>query len=62
MDDRDTFKQDPSVIKFRKLVESKHAYWRDYTEMDILMLRIKDDISAELTDVLEMKPSIGRVK
>lgn len=58
----DTFKQDPSVIKFRKLVESKHAYWRDYTEMDILMLKIKDDISAELTDVLEMKPSIERVK
>lgn len=53
---------DPSVIKFRKLVESKHAYWRDYTGMDMLMLKIKDDVSAELTDVLEMRPSIGRGK
>lgn len=56
----DISEQDPSVIKFRKLVESKHAYWRDYTGMDMLMLKIKDDVSAELTDVLEMKPSIGR--
>lgn len=56
----DISEQDPSVIKFRKLVESKHAYWRDYTGMDMLMLKIKDDVSAELTDVLEMRPSIGR--
>lgn len=56
----DISEQDPSVIKFRKLVESKHAYWRDYAGMDMLMLKIKDDVSAELTDVLEMKPSIGR--
>lgn len=56
----DISEQDPSVIKFRKLVESKHAYWRDYVGMDMLMLKIKDDISAELTDVLEMRPSIGR--
>lgn len=56
----DISEQDSSIIKFRKLVESKRAYWRDYAGMDMLMLKIKDDISAELTDVLEMRPSIGR--
>lgn len=58
----DVSKQDPSVSKFRKLVESKKAYWRDYTGIDMLMLKIKDDVSAELTDVLEMRPSVGKEK
>ena len=54
--------QDLSVINFRKMVDSKHAYWRDYVGEDMLMLKIKEDISAELTDVLEMKPSIRNGK
>ena len=45
--------------KVSKLVESKRAYWRDYAGMDMLMLKIKDDISAELTDVLETRLCIG---
>ena len=52
--------QEPSVINFRKMVDSKHAYWRDYIGMDMLMLKIKEDISAELTDVLEMRPRIWK--
>lgn len=58
----DVSKQDPSVFEFRKLVDSKKAYWRDYTGIDMLMLKIKEDISAELTDVLEMRPSVKKDK
>ena len=50
--------QDATILKFRKLVDSKRAYWRDYKGIDMLMLQIKDDIGAELTDVLEMRPSL----
>lgn len=55
----DINQQDPSVLAFRKLVEGKQAYWRDYNGIDMLMLKIKEDLGAELTDVLEMRPSIS---
>jgi len=59
-DVNDINQQDPSVLAFRKLVEGKQAYWRDYNGIDMLMLKIKEDLGAELTDVLEMRPSISR--
>lgn len=55
-----TVQQDESINKFREFVDSKKAYWRDYKDIETLMLKMKDDISAELTNVLEMKPSLIR--
>lgn len=52
--------QDKSIAEFRNLVNSKKAYWRDYKDIETLMLKMKDDISAELTDVLEMRPKLVR--
>ena len=52
--------EDESVAKFHKLVDSKRAYWRDYKDIDMLMLLIKDDVSAELADVLEMRPQLRK--
>lgn len=51
---------DESVAKFHQLVDSKRAYWRDYRDIDMLMLQIKDDVSAELADVLEMRPQLRK--
>lgn len=48
--------EDASVTAFHKLVVSKNAYWRDYDDIDMLMMKIKEDISAELADILEMRP------
>ena len=48
--------EDASVTAFHKLVDSKNAYWRDYNGIDMLMMKIKEDISAELADILEMRP------
>ena len=50
--------QDSSIIEFRKLVDSNNAYWRDYQNIEMLMLKMKEDISAELSDVLEMRPNL----
>jgi len=49
--------EDASVTAFHKLVDSKNAYWRDYDDIDMLMMKIKEDISAELADILEMRPA-----
>ena len=48
--------EDASVTAFHKLVDSKNAYWRDYNGIDMLMMKIKEDVSAELADILEMRP------
>lgn len=48
--------EDASVTSFHKLVDSKNAYWRDYNGIDMLMMKIKEDVSAELADILEMRP------
>lgn len=48
--------EDASVTAFHNLVDSKNAYWRDYNGIDMLMMKIKEDISAELADILEMRP------
>lgn len=48
--------EDASVTAFHKLVDSKNAYWRDYDDIDMLMMKIKEDVSAELADILEMRP------
>ena len=37
--------EDESVAKFHELVDSKRAYWRDYKDIDMLMLLIKDDVA-----------------
>jgi hypothetical protein len=55
-------RQDDSVVKFRNFVDSKKAYWRDYKDIETLMLKMKDDISAELADVLEMKPNLMKFR
>lgn len=55
-------RQDESVVKFRNFVDSKKAYWRDYKDIETLMLKMKDDISAELADVLEMKPNLMKLR
>lgn len=54
--------QDESVVRFRDFVDSKNAYWRDYKDIETLMLKMKDDISAELADVLEMKPNLMKLQ
>lgn len=54
--------QDESVVRFRDFVDSKKAYWRDYKDIETLMLKMKDDISAELADVLEMKPNLMKLR
>lgn len=48
--------EDASVTAFHNLVDSKNAYWRDYNGIDMLMMKIKEDVSAELADILEMRP------
>ena len=55
-------RQDESVVRFRDFVDSKKAYWRDYKDIETLMLKMKDDISAELADVLEMKPNLMKLR
>lgn len=46
--------EDESVKKFRETVDSKHVYWRDYHDIENLMLRIESDLSSELMDLLMM--------
>ena len=55
-------RQDESITEFRKFVDSKKAYWRDYKDIETLMLKMKEDISAELADVLEMRPNLKRIR
>lgn len=52
--------QDISVERFKKLVDKNKAYWRDYNSLELLMQMVKEDISAELADLLEMQPNLQR--
>ncbi len=45
---------DDSVVKFKELVKSNKAYWNDYTDLTQLMLKLQNDLNAELTKLLFM--------
>ena len=45
---------DESVIKFKKLVDSNRAYWKDYQDLTQFMLELQNDLNAELTNLLLM--------
>lgn len=45
---------DDSVIKFKELVKTNNAYWNDYQDLTQLMLKLQNDLNAELTRLLLM--------
>ena len=45
---------DDSVIKFKELVTTNNAYWNDYQDLTQLMLKLQNDLNAELTRLLLM--------
>lgn len=45
---------DDSVVKFKELVKSNKAYWNDYTDLTQLMLKLQNNLNAELTKLLFM--------
>ena len=57
-DKEDVSEQDASVIAFHKRVTEEFSYWRNYKDLEDLMLKIKEDLASELTDILVMRPMI----